>query len=171
MAHWWPNHLPLTKPFTHDQTVHRWLNRLFMPKPFTRDQTVHLWPNRSLLAKPSNRDQAVHLLIKKIIIIFLGTLLLWYFLGKLYDCDTSLGLYDSDTSCGPIKIVKLPWISMVVKLPGVFLWRWYFLCLFMIVTLPEPLWLCQFPVPLYDCNTSWAFMIVSHCMIVKHPGL
>ena len=88
-------------------------------------------------------------------IILLGPLLLWHFLGPLYDCGTSLGL------------------SMTLSLSGASLWLWnfivllcdyetYFLCLFMIVILP---------VPLYDCDTScaslWLWYFLCLFMIVK----
>ena len=93
----------------------------------------------------------VHRLIKIIIIILLGPLLLWHFLGPLYivtlswaslrvwhflgphyDCETSLGLYDCETSRSLFMIV-------ILHVP-------LYDFSFMIVTLPEPLWLC---------HTSW----------------
>ena len=60
------------------------------------------------------------------------SLWLCHFLGPLNDCDAS---------CAS-------------------LWLWYFLCLFMIVTLPEPLWLW---------HASWLWNFLCHFMIASLP--
>ena len=126
-----------------------------MIKPFTCDQTIHSWPNGPSVTKPFSHNCSSVTKNNNTA----GPVLLWHFLGPLYDCNTSKGLF------------------MTLTLPGASLWLWNLLVplcdcgtswsLFMIVILP---------VPHYDCDTSCAslwswyflclFLIVSHFFLV-----
>ena len=69
----------------------------------------------------------------------------------LYDFKTSWNFLMFVILPGPFMIAILLLPFMIMTLTGVSLWLWHILCLFMIVTLPQPL---------YDCGISWGLTII-----------
>ena len=172
----------MTKPFTHDRTVHLWPiwpNRSLVTtvtKPFSRDQTTDQWrrPNHSHVTKPYTCDHTIHPL---------------HVPGQI-----GVDLCNLNQSCGwksefclSLFSVYSVWPSVIsVPLVGRDLWLWHFLGSlydFMIVTLPRAcLWwwhflgqLCDVALPgtfyvygtsygLYDCGNSWCL-----CVFVALP--
>ena len=158
----------MTKQFIDDWTVYSCLNRSPVIKPFTCDQTVHSWPNRPLRTKPFtqncspvNKKNNNNIPGDSIIVVLSVTALwLWHFLGSLYDwhflwphwdCETSLDLYEYEACWSLFMIMIVPGPFMIVILPVPLYDCVNFLCLFMIVTLPEPLWLY---------HTAWLWNIL-----------